>query len=199
MQTIICNKGVAVDAREKNISKLYKARTAYIKWVNQVKLLVSGVEIDKNVITPLLEDTEVGRWFYNEAMLYAQFSSCQKVVEEMESLLESIFDNYSQIYSIYFGEQQNSGIKGLLKLKARLNQHQVLLVSKYYEDIVKLSDQLKIKFKILDRQLLALPSERHELIRSFEDKFEELAKHHVEIVESEKLSGETYSYGPRSH
>ena len=75
-----------MNAKEQNIQRLYKARTTHLKWVNSLKLLVSGFDIDKKTLTPLLQDSEFGKWFYNEAMQFSQFNS-KNVLEELETYL----------------------------------------------------------------------------------------------------------------
>jgi hypothetical protein len=72
-----------------------------------------------------------------------------------------------------------------------------LLASRYYEDIVKLSDELKKKFKIFERQLLALPNDRHECVKRIEDEsgysLNSLSNKHEEEEEVEEV------YSLRAH
>ena len=104
-----------VNTKEKNMYRLYKARTAHLKWVNTIKLLVSGFDVDKKALTPLAQDSECGKWFYNEGIQFAQFNS-KNVLDEMDGLLESMYNIYTKIYSIYFGDK--GGLKSFLGLKS---------------------------------------------------------------------------------
>jgi hypothetical protein len=189
-------KGIVVDAREKNMARLYAARAEHLKWVNMIKLLVSGFKVDKDVMKPLFQDSDLGKWYYQEAIQFAQFNS-QIVLDEMEEILESMYNVYSNIYTIYYGESEG-GLKSFLGIKRSVvSSNDKLLASRYYEDIVKLSDELKKKFKIFERQLLALPNDRHECVKRIEDEsgysLNSLSNKHEEEEEVEEV------YSLRAH
>lgn len=186
------NKGFSVNTKEKNMCRLYKARTAHLKWVNSVKLLVSGVSVDKKHLTPLAQDSELGQWFYNEAKQFAQFNS-KNVLEEMEELLDEMYNIYAKIYSIYFAKEQGK-LKAFLGFKSTASKYEMELASRCYEDLIELSDQFKNKFGVLERQLLALGDPKHEMVRVFEQEEEERLKQ-VALEEE----GDDYYHGPRSH
>ena len=182
-----------MNAKEKNIHSLYKARTAHLKWVNTLKLLVSGFAIDKKTLPPLLQDSEFGKWFYNEAMQFSRFNS-KNVLEEMEILLESMYDIYANIYAIYFGEK--SPIKNFLGFKSSANKYEIELASRYYEDIVKLSDQFKNRFKVFESQILALSQEKHEAVQAFDSEEEHKVSNNIHLDNDDV---NVYYHGPRSH
>ena len=176
-----------MNAKEKSLNRLYKARVAHLKWVNTIKLLVSGLKVDKSHLTlPIIQDSEVGTWYYNEAIQFSQFRS-QSVLAEMETLLEAMFNMYAKIYEIYFTEKQST-LKSFLGLKntTALNRHEIELAGRYYEDIVKLSDEFKSKLHTLERQMLAMQENEHQLVTHFEE--EEIVlqpKKKVKVVEEE--------------
>lgn len=174
--------------KETNISKLYKARSSHIQWVNTVKLLVSGIDVNKLYLSPIIQESPLGQWFYSEAMLFAQFNS-QNVLDEMEELLESMYAIYTKIYSIYYGNKKSS-IKELFGFKSGANEHEMELASRYYEEIVTLSDQFKNKLKLFERQLMALSDEKHESIKAYVEE----KKPEPPMVNEEAA----YYYGPRS-
>lgn len=180
-----------MNAKEQNIQRLYKARTTHLKWVNSLKLLVSGFDIDKKTLTPLLQDSEFGKWFYNEAMQFSQFNS-KNVLEELETYLESMYDMYANIYAIYFGER--SSIKNFLGFKSSTNKYEIELASRYYEDIVKLSDQFKNRFRLFESQLLALSNEKHEMVKPFDLEAKNKASNTIHDNDID-----VHYHGPRSH
>ncbi|MDH4944932.1 hypothetical protein [Sulfurimonas sp. C5] len=182
-----------MNTKEKNMYRLYRARTAHLKWLNNIKLLVSGLNVDKKQLTPIVQDTELGQWFYNEAKQFAQFNS-KNVLEEMEELLENMYNIFAKIYSIYFGEAKSS-LKTFLGFKNSASKYEIELATRCYEDIVVLSDQFKNKFGVLERQLFALSDVKHEMVRVFEYEEEEAQKRTV----MENESGDDYHHGPRSH
>lgn len=185
-----------MNAKEKNLNRLYQARVAHLKWVNTIKLLVSGLKVDKSHLTlPLVQDSEVGRWYYNDAIQFSQFRS-QSVLEEMEILLEAMFNMYAKIYEIYFTEKQSS-LKSFLGIKntATLNRHEIELAGRYYVDIVKLSDEFKSKLYTLERQMLSMQESEHVLVSHFEAE-ERAVQPKKKMAQAKEESN--YSYGPRS-
>jgi hydroxylamine reductase (hybrid-cluster protein) len=179
-------------SKEQNIHRLYKARTAHLKWVNTLRLLVSGFDVDKKTLTPILQDSEFGKWFYDEAMQFSQFNS-KIVLDEIEIILESMYNIYTNIYAIYF--TQRGSIKKILGLKSNANKYEIELSARYYEDIVKLSDQFKSRFKVFESQLLALGDAKHNMVKGFS--FEQIHKI-TDKTELENEDASDYHYGPRS-
>ena len=180
-----------LNSKEKNINRLYKARAGHIRWMNSVKLLVSGLSIQEKIPLPLILESYFGKWYYNEALYFAKFNS-QQVLSDIEALMESIFNLYTKIYSIYFGEKP-SMLQTIFGTKTNVNKNDHILASKYYEEILFLSDQLKKKLAILERQLSALSLEKHEEIKMFDTDLEE------ESILSKTTKEKSYRYGARSH
>lgn len=184
--------------KEKNLNNLYKARVAHLKWVNTIKLLVSGFHVEKSHMTlPIIQDTEVGAWYYNQAIQFSQFKS-QSLLEEMENILEAMYNYYAKIYAIYFNEKKSS-IRSLFGQKGKdVSANDKELASRYYQDIVKLSDEFKQKLNTFERQMTALPESDHELVSDFSmlDEEIELSRKSSPQKEEEEV-GEVYSLRAR--
>lgn len=191
-------KDRSVNAKEKNLNNLYRARAAHFKWVNTVKLLVSGLSIEKRSLPqPIIQDTEIGGWYYNQALQFSRFTS-QQVLEEMEALLEKMFNYYTKIYTIYFNTKKSS-FGGFFGKKDRgVSSNDVELASRYYEDIVKISDEFKSKLQTFERQLTALQEDEHAQITNFKMMDEETEKvKRVKQKKKEEEEGEVYSLRAR--
>ena len=182
-----------MNSKDKNINHLYRARASHIKWMNSVKLLVSGLTIQEKVPSLIIQDSLLGQWFYDEALQFAKFNS-QQVLTEIESLIESIYSKYTQIYAIYFGKQSGV-IKAIFGVNKSASKHELELASKYYEEILSLSDQLKKKLASLERQLFALGLDQHNEVNIFEDDKPSLVNPSL-LNRTEKKS---YIYGARSY
>ena len=185
--------GFIMTTKEKHMHRLYQARTTHLKWVNTIKLVVSGFEIDGKAFTPILQDSAFGKWFYHEAMPFAQFNS-KNVLDEMETILETMYDHFTNIYAIYFTERQSS-FKSFWGFKNGANKYESELASRSYDDIVKLSDQFKNRFNVFESQLLALSEEKHEMIKLFANEDEKIEN---TLTSSDDDVSSRY-YGPRSH
>lgn len=178
--------------KQNNIQKLYKARTDHLKWLNNIKFLLSGIKKDIKLNEPILHESEVGQWFYGNALQFSQFNS-QLVLDEMEELLEKMYEIYGNFYTVY----QNAGgskLKSFFGMDKGLNHHEAKLLSEYYDEIVLLSDKFKNKLKVFERQIMALDEIKHELIQNFE-----ASKKPVnETISNSSESLKEYNYGPRS-
>ncbi|MDY0121373.1 MAG: hypothetical protein RBR54_05455 [Sulfurimonas sp.] len=180
-----------MDAKQKNIAQFYEARTQYFKWLNSVKLLVSGFEIDKNYLTPIAQDSAFGRWFYTQGLQFSRFQS-KNVLDELEEILALMYEVYTKIYAIYYGEKK-SALKSLLGIRQVPNKHEQELAARYYEELVLHADRFKKRLSLFESQLLSMSQEKHVTINRIKtDTQQKKEKDHM----SEE--GGLY-HGPRSH
>ena len=181
--------------KDKTIHNLHQARTAHIRWVNTIKLLVSGIEVSVESIALSPTDSLFGKWYYDEGMLFSLGTS-RMVLEEIEELLLSLHDKYMKIYPIYYGQKKKTIISGLLGAKSKASEHEIELSQRYYEEIITLSDKLKQKLRILESQLLSLGDEKFDTVAGFTnvDVTPPLEPKIQEPVNNEE---EAYYYGTR--
>ncbi|OHD89428.1 CZB domain-containing protein [Sulfuricurvum sp. RIFCSPLOWO2_12_FULL_43_24] len=181
--------------KEKSIHNLHQARTTHIRWVNAIKLLVSGIETSPDAIALSPTDSQFGKWFYDEAMLFSLGTS-RMVLEEIEELLLTLHDKYMKIYPIYYGQKKKTLISGLLGSKSKASEYEIELSLRYYEEIITLSDKLKHKLRILESQLMSLGEEKFDLIAGFTN-VEVPAPCELKIPEPSNNDEEAYYYGTR--
>lgn len=177
--------------KQENIQRLYKARTEHLKWVNNIKFLISGVYSNNALPQPLLQESEVGEWFYSNALQFSQFNS-RLVLDEMEKILEDIYDIYANIFSIFNNVKENK-IKSLFGIRKGISNYESKQATHYYDEIIKLSDQFKSRLKTFESQLMALDEQKHDQVQYFKDNTQNKAER--VLVESEGLK--EYNYGPR--
>jgi hypothetical protein len=178
--------------KQDNIQKLYKARTAHLKWVNDIKFLISGVYTNNTIPKPTLHDSEVGDWFYSNALQFSQFNS-RLVLDDMEKILEDIYNVYSNIFSIYSNAKENK-IKSLFGMRNGVSNYESKQASLYYDEIIELSDKFKSRLKTFESQILALDEEKHNLIQDFTE-LKDVSP--VNNLSTHKESLKEYNYGPR--
>ena len=150
-----------MSAKEKYIHSIRTARTHQVKWANQIKLMVSGVTLEKETVPVDQTDSEFSKWLYGEAMIFSM-SNAKNIIDEMVDLHGRCYDIYLKIYGTLFAGQKN-GILGIFGTKkASLND--LKLAQNYYEDLMKVSDQLLSRLRSFESIMLAQP----------ESKFDEL-------------------------
>ncbi|MDD5360016.1 MAG: hypothetical protein PHI02_07085 [Sulfurovaceae bacterium] len=153
--------------KELYIKYTQQARAEHVKWVNNIKLLISGVNLDEKVIALNPVESSFGKWYYEKAILLS-FSNSQMVLFDIEKLFLSIHDVYIKIYPIYY-EKNKSIIGSIFGKRANVSAHETILAEQYYEEIVLISDKLKNKINLLEKILHATSDERFEEFVSFEN------------------------------
>jgi len=182
---------ITVSKKQDNIQMLYKARTDHLKWINNIKLLISGVYSNNVIPEPVLHESEVGKWYYSNALQFSQFNS-RLVLEDIEKILEEIYELYVNIFSIFNSVKENK-LKSLFGIRKGISNYENKQVSQYYDEIIKLSDSFKNKLKTLESQMLALDDEKHNQIQDFQSSNNSMSN--VEIIQNDSLK--EYNYGPR--
>ena len=188
---IYYRKGVVL-LKEKCIHNLHQARTSHIRLLNSLKLLVSGLSVDENKFKSHLSETEFGKWFYEEAMLFSMGNS-RLSLDEIENTLLKFNDSFTKIYQIYF-DNKASGLGGMFGLKKKASNAEVELAQRLYEEMVVLSDRLKQKLRVFESQLSSMPEEK------FTDKiFISTDEPKAQETVIQEDSGTQYQFGARGH
>lgn len=183
-------------AKEQTLHNLHQARTAHIRWLNAIKLLISGIDVNPNAIELMATDSTLGKWFYAEA---SQFSlgTCRMVIEEIEILLLNLHDKYMKIYLIYFGKKKKSLLESLVGKSSGVNEHEIELSNRYYEEIVEISDRLKHKLRIFESQLSAMEECKFKAHTIQETTASNNFDHVDKEIESSNTVQNAYFYGTR--
>lgn len=183
-------------AKEHFIHNLHQARTAHIRWVNGIKLLVSGIDVDPKHIHLGTVESDFGRWYYHEAILLST-SMSRLVIEEIETNFVACHDIYTKIYSIFFKKKKNL-IGELFGINSRVSNYEMELAYRYYEEIIHVSDQLKNKLRIFEAQVLSMNDEKFITYESLMN--EKISQDNPAIDKKEDITSDdnkTYFYGTR--
>jgi len=147
-----------MSSKENFISKLHKAGYEHKKWLNSIKVLVSGMSVEKESI-PLNEmDTPFGHWLYSDAMVFSTQSS-KSVLEDISKLYTECYESYLKIYGIMFAGKNNGFLSGLFS-NNKASSSELLLAQKYYEELVVISDNLIKRMRTFENQMYATSSEK---------------------------------------
>ncbi|DAB30981.1 MAG TPA: hypothetical protein CFH84_01055 [Sulfurimonas sp. UBA12504] len=148
------------------LSQVRQARTDHKKWVNQIRVIVSGLQNDKNIIALNPSEDSFGMWLYSKAMAYS-ISNSKLVLNDMESLFDACYNQYHKIYAVLFKEESGSIFSSLFgSKKASISDYK--LANQYYEILLEKSDQLLNKLRIFENQLTATNFEKFESVLSSE-------------------------------
>lgn len=144
-------------AKERYIRNMQQAGTSNMRQLHSLKLLVSGLDIDKSLFTPELTETVFGRWLYGEAMGFSS-KGCHHCLHNIEEIMIEFHVHFAQVYAIYFG-RRGGGLLGLIGLKRKIPQAQAAKARRHYDEMLLLCDRLRQQMNVLKTLMERLPDE----------------------------------------
>lgn len=148
-------------AKESYITSIRNARTHQVKWVNQIKLMVSGVGVDKEKIPVSQTESDFGKWLFEEAMIFST-TNARGIIDEMSDLHTQCYDIYLKIYGALFANQK-SGFMGMFGSK-KASANDLQLAQNYYEELLGVSDKLLSTLRRFESMMLAMPESKYDEI-----------------------------------
>ncbi len=148
-----------MSSKEHYILSIRSARTHQVKWANQIKLMVSGVGLDKDKIPLNQTESAFGIWLFEEAMIFAT-TNAREIIEEMSGLHTQCYDLYLKIYSVLFANQKK-GIMGMIGSK-KVSTNDLKLAQNYYDQLIVVSDRLFSALRRFESMMLAVPETKYD-------------------------------------
>lgn len=151
--------------KERYVRNMQHARTSIVRQLHSLKLLLSGLDIDKSHFTPKLTETVFGKWFYSEALLFSSETS-RHCLSDIEKTLLAFHTQFTEIYTLCYGKR-TCLLLAVLRIKRKPSAAEKAAAQKLYEQIIPLSDQLKQQVNCLATLLEKMPNEAfYELSRT---------------------------------
>lgn len=146
--------------KENYIKEARDALIEHKKWVNQVRLVVSGLEKKRDAIALNPSESPFGVWLYSKATIYS-ISNSKLVLNDIERLFNECYEEYYKIYAYIFKEQKSGFLYSIFgQREASLADYKV--AQKNYENLIPKSDQLLKKLTLFQNQLRATNFEKFE-------------------------------------
>ncbi|WP_373071909.1 CZB domain-containing protein [Sulfurimonas sp.] len=147
--------------KDQIIEHLRAAKSAHIKWVQKAKLLINGIEVEKDAIPVDSTECKFGKWFYGDGQVLNALSNnpveCMVAIEELHSELHDIYMN---IFHIYFSKQSGGLLSKIFGTKKKITQEESIRALDYYDKLETVSKKLLDEINRLERRLLAVPDEK---------------------------------------
>lgn len=163
-----------MNPKDSYITQLKKAHAEHKKWLNQVRLVVSGI-VDKTDTIPVdATQTPFGMWLYAKGLVFTTIRTGE-VIAEIEQLYKECYDIYLKIYALLGNKR-----KGLLSFwvqPAYANSAELKEAQEHYEILVGIADTLSQKLRVLEAQMAATSESQFEpfgLLIESKEKLEEL-------------------------
>lgn len=163
IKVIMCDcilKG-CIMTKEQIIEHLRAAKSAHIKWVQKAKMLINGIEVEKDAIPVNSTECKFGQWFYGDGQVLNALSNnlpeCMIAIEELHTELHDI---YMKIFHLYFSKDSGGFFSKLFGSKKKVSEEDSKKAIEYYDSLENISKKLLEEINRLERRLLAVPDER---------------------------------------
>lgn len=144
--------------KEHYIQEAKEAKIEHKKWVNQIRLIISGLETNKELIALNPSASHFGNWLYSNTLGYT-VSNSKLVLDDIELLFDKCYEEYHHIYTLLLKEQ-NSGILASLFGVKKASSSDYKIASQHYETLLLYSDKLLSKMQLFENQLSATSVEK---------------------------------------
>jgi hypothetical protein len=151
-----------MSTKEQFIVQLRQARAQHLKWLNNIKLMVTGISIDASKVPVNQSESAFGVWLYEKAMVFATANS-KNVLAEIDSLHTLCYEHFLKIYHTLNSNRSGGLLQNVFGSK-KASENELLLAQKYYEELVGASDNMINRIRLFESQMLA----------TVESKFDEL-------------------------
>lgn len=155
-----------MNPKDSYITQLKKAHAEHKKWLNQVRLVVSGI-VDKTDTIPVdAAQTPFGMWLYAKGLVFTTIRTSE-VIAEIEQLYKECYDVYLKIYALLGNKK-----KGLLSFwvqPAYANSTELKAAQEHYETLVAVADTLSQKLRVLEAQMAATSESQFEPFGNLEE------------------------------
>ena len=174
---------------------LHQARVEHIRWVGMVKLLSAGLLDEKKQDLELnMSEIDFGKWLYQEAMTLRDTSSVI-TINEIETLWKGIHTNFMQVYDLCVLKNKSS----IFGRKKPLSERAIRISAVHYQEIITMTDSMKQKLTLLEKQLKAKGEEEFDSFGSYlaaeeESKMIEMAVKAQKKTESISVGGARGAY-----
>lgn len=148
--------------REEIVEKLRFAKAAHVKWVQKAKLLISGIDIDKEAIPVNSTDCKFGKWFYTDGQILNHIPNIPtESIRKLEKLHSKLHDKYLQIFYIYFPQKKKGFFSKLFNSNKKkiLTMTEVVSTNNYYDELEIISQELRKELNSIERRVIAISQE----------------------------------------
>ena len=147
--------------KEEVIEHLRAAKSAHIKWVQKAKLLINGIDVEKDAIPVNSTECKFGIWFYSDAQaLNALSNNPMECMNAIEQLHFELHDVYMNIFHIYFSKPEGGFLSKIFGKKKKVTEDESMKAEKFFIELEEISKKLLEEINRLERRLLAVPEEK---------------------------------------
>lgn len=142
------------------LDQLRAAKAAHISWVQRAKLMIEGIDIDKDSIPMNSTECKFGKWFYSDAQklngLRNNSLECMGTVEELHFELHDV---YLKIFKLYYSTEDRGFFSKFFGKKQKVSEETIEAGREHYVKLEAISKELLSEINRLERRIIAIPDE----------------------------------------
>ncbi|MBU0633365.1 CZB domain-containing protein [bacterium] len=143
------------------LAQLIVAKSSHVRWAQRAKLLIKGLDIQKDDIPIDSKECEFGKWFYGDGQKLSALSSRQEeCISKIEQLHNDLHEKYLNIYNIYFGNHKQGVLSKFFKIRQEVSIHDITKAKEYYDKLEEISNELIAQINLLERLLFTTSNEK---------------------------------------
>jgi len=151
--------------KEEVLEHLRLAKAAHIKWVQKAKLLINGLEIQKDAIPVDSTECNFGKWFYSDGQkLSALSNNPMECIQNIDLLHNEFHKTYHEIISIYENNKKSPGLLKKIFSKKELTQEEKQKLHDLTRELENSCQKLLAEITKMQRRIQATPQEKFEAI-----------------------------------
>jgi hypothetical protein len=147
--------------KEQIVEHLRAAKSAHIKWVQKAKLLINGIEVEKDAIPVDSTECKFGKWFYSDGQVLSALSNnpmeCMMSIEQLHSELHDV---YMKIFLIYFSKPSGGFLSKIFGKKNKITEQDAQEAQEHFKNLEEISKKLLDEINRLDRRVMAISEEK---------------------------------------
>jgi hypothetical protein len=138
--------------KQKVLDNIRAARLGHVKWLDRVRVLVSGGEISENEIPLEATSCDFGHWFYSDGqVLLAIFSAAS--VKKLEAKHKELHQSYMKIFKIYFDTSSQSFLAKLFNKRKEITERDKVDAHEELAYLEGISEELIAYLNIFEKNL----------------------------------------------
>jgi len=149
--------------KEEIINKLKRAKKSDLQWIEKAKNIIKG-SVNDIAVTPINpQDSEFGKWFYNEGEQLKKLSNNPlECMQNIELLHQEFHKQYFDIHNIYYNELKKAKLfsKIMGAKRAEVTQDELENAMDLLEKMKEYAKDFVSEVERLERRLEAVTQEK---------------------------------------
>lgn len=149
-------KGFLMD-KKSIVNRINDAKKSHIDWVMKAKMLIEGLEVNKEAIPVNATECGFGKWFYSDAQkisaLLGEPMACMKNIEELHMNLHNIYLN---IYKVYYTKDTRGFFSKLFSKEEKISSESHQLAVEYYKQLENISKGLVQELDAMQHRIMSI-------------------------------------------